>query len=62
MKKRAKKVKNPPQITLGGEVGAEVWKQFILPLLEDAEKSTREIGEALGVSHNTVAIWRRAYL
>ncbi len=61
-KKRTKKAKVPPQITLGGEVGTKVWKQFILPLINDAEKSTREIGELLGVSHNTVAIWRRIYL
>lgn len=61
-KKRARKVKNPPQITLGGEIGAKAWEMFVLPLIKDANKSTREIGELLGVSHNTVAIWRRAYL
>jgi len=56
------KAKHPPQITLGGKVGAKAWKMFVLPLIRDAEKSTREIGEMLGVSHNTVSIWRRAYL
>jgi hypothetical protein len=56
------KAKNPLQITLGGKVGAKAWKMFVLPLIRDAEKSTREIGEMLGVSHNTVSIWRRVYL
>ena len=62
MKKRNPKAKNPPQITLGGKIGAKAWRMFVLPLIRDARKSTREIGEALGVSHNTVSIWRRAYL
>jgi len=62
MKKRRPRAKNPPQITLGGKVGAKAWRLFVLPLIRDAEKSTREIGEILGVSHNTVSIWRRAYL
>jgi len=61
-KKTTKKAKHPPQITLGGEVGAKAWKLFVLPLIEDAELSTRQIAEMLGVSHNTVSIWRRAYL
>jgi hypothetical protein len=61
-KKRKAKVKVPPQITLGGKVALKAWRLFILPLIKDAQKSTREIGELLGVSHNTVAIWRRAYL
>jgi hypothetical protein len=60
--KPKRKAKNPPQITLGGKVGAKAWKMFVLPLIRDAQKSTREIGEILGVSHNTVSIWRRAYL
>jgi hypothetical protein len=62
MKKKRTKAKVPPQITLGGKVGAKAWKIFVLPLIRDAKKSTREIGEALGVSHNTVSIWRRVYL
>jgi len=64
MKKRAKKAKAkaPPQITLGGKVGLKAWRMFVLPLIRDAELSTREIGEMLGVSHNTVSIWRREYL
>jgi hypothetical protein len=62
MKKRKTKAKHPPQITLGGKIGEKAWKMFVLPLIRDAEKSTREIGETLGVSHNTVSIWRRAYL
>jgi hypothetical protein len=49
-------------VTLGGKVGFKAWKLFVLPLIRDAQKSTREIGELLGVSHNTVSIWRRAYL
>jgi hypothetical protein len=61
-KKRTMKAKHPPQITLGGKVGAKAWKMFVLPLIRDAEKSTREIAAMLGVSHNTVSIWRRAYL
>ena len=61
-KKRARKTKAPPQITLGGDIGLKAWKMFVLPLIKDTQKSTREIGELLGVSHNTVAIWRRAYL
>jgi hypothetical protein len=56
------RAKNPPQITLGGKIGAKAWKMFVLPLIRDAKKSTREIGELLGVSHNTVSIWRREYL
>ena len=60
MKKRKSKV--PPQITLGGKVAAKAWKMFVLPLIRDANKSTREVGSMLGVSHNTVSIWRRAYL
>lgn len=62
MKKRKKKSKTPPQVTLGGKIGAKAWKMFVLPLIRDARKSTREIGELLGVSHNTVSIWRREYL
>ena len=62
MKKRTKKVKAPPQITLGGSVGLTVWKKHILPLIRNANKSTREIGELLGVSHMTVNRWRNAYL
>ena len=61
-KKRAKKAKAPPQVTLGGEVGRKAWKIFVLPLIKDADKSTREIAAMLGVSHNTVSLWRRAYL
>jgi hypothetical protein len=60
--KSKRKAKNPPQITLGGNVGAKAWKMFVLPLIRDAEKSTREFGNLLGVPHNTVSIWRRAYL
>lgn len=62
MKKRNPKAKAPPQVTLGGKAGLKAWRMFVLPLIRDAKKSTREIGEALGVSHNTVSIWRRAYL
>jgi hypothetical protein len=64
MKKRKTmaKAKYPPQIILGGLIGAKAWKMFVLPLIRDAKKSTREIGGILGVSHNTVSIWRRAYL
>jgi hypothetical protein len=62
MKKRKAKAKAPPQITLGGKVGLKAWRLFVLPLIRDAKKSTREIGVLLGVSHNTVSIWRRAYL
>jgi transposase-like protein len=58
MKKRKKKVKAPPQITLGGDVGYMVWKRYIVPLLKKEVLSTREIGEMLGVSHMTVARWR----
>ena len=54
--------RSPTQVTLGGKVGAKVWRLFILPLIKDARKSTREIGELLGVSHNTVSIWRRQYI
>ncbi len=63
MKKRksSKKPSAPPQITLGGEIGYKAWKRYVLPLIKDAKRSTRDIGRALGVSHNTVAIWRRAY-
>jgi hypothetical protein len=62
MKKRKTKARNPPQITLGGKVGAKAWRMFVLPLIRNAKLSTREAGELLGVSHNTVSIWRRAYL
>lgn len=55
--KKKKKVKAPPQITLGGDVGRMVWKRYIMPLLKK-NLSTREIAEMLGVSHMTVARWR----
>ena len=61
MKKRKKKAKAPPQITLGGTMGNMVWKRYILPLLKN-DRSTREIGEILGVSAMTVSRWRLAYL
>lgn len=51
----------PPQITLGGDIGRVVWKEYILPLLKK-DISTREIAKLLGVSHMTVARWRRTYL
>ncbi len=62
MRKRRPIEKHPPQITLGGEAGIKAWKMFVLPLIKDARKSTRKVGELLGVSHNTVSIWRRDYL
>ncbi len=61
-KKRAvRKAKAPPQVTLGGEIGLKVWKRYVLPLVKDGEKSTREIANMLGVSHQTVHRWRNAY-
>ena len=62
MRKPRKKATAPPQITLGGKVGLQVWRRHIVPLLKKANLSTREIGEMLGVSHMTVARWRSAYL
>ena len=62
MKKKRTKAKAPPQITLGEKVALKAWKMFVLPLIRDYNKSTREIAAMLGVSHNTVSIWRRAYL
>ncbi len=62
MKKRKKRAKAPPQITLGGQIGLKVWKRYIIPLVRDGRKSTREIGALLGVSHMTVNRWRNAYL
>jgi len=64
VKKRARKpkAKAPPQITLGGKVGLKAWRMFVLPLIRNADLSTRKIAEMLGVSHNTVSIWRREYL
>lgn len=62
MKRKKSVPTSPPQITLGGDVAVKAWKMFVLPLLKDDSKSTREIAELLGVSHNTVSIWRRAYL
>ena len=59
---RKRRAKAPPQITLGGDIGVKAWKRYVLPMIKDAKRSTREIGKALGVSHNTIALWRRAYL
>ena len=61
MTKRKKKVKAPPQITLGGNVGLMVWKRYIVPLLRK-DLSTREIAAMLGVSAMTVSRWRTAYV
>lgn len=62
MRKRKKAGKNPPQITLGGDIGQKVWKRYIVPLLKKSDLSTREIGKTLGVSAMTVSRWRSAYL
>jgi len=60
-KRSSKKPSAPPQITLGGEIGKKVWSKYVLPLIKKQDLSTRDIAAMLGVSHNTVAIWRRAY-
>jgi len=51
----------PPQITLGGKVGKKVWRLFVLPLIRNRKLSTRQVGKDLGVSHMTVARWRKGY-
>lgn len=51
------KRKAPPQITLGGDVGREVWEKYVLPRLKEG-LSTREIAKRLGVSHMTVQRWK----
>jgi transposase-like protein len=51
----------PPQIVLGGLLGKKVWHEVILPILQEG-MPTREAAERLGVSHMTVARWRRDYL
>ena len=62
MKRKAtKKATAPPQITLGGVIGRKVWDKHIMPLVRDTHKSTREVAELLGVSHQTVHRWRSAY-
>jgi len=60
-KRQVRKAKAPPQVTLGGEIGRLVWRRYVLPLIRDTDKSTREIAAMLGVSHQTVHRWRTVY-
>ena len=59
---KKKKIKAPSQLTIGGKVGLKVWNKYVLPMIQNKEMSTRDIGELLGVSHMTVNRWRNAYL
>lgn len=58
MTKKKKKMKAPPQVTLGGDVGLLVWKKYIVPLLRKTDMSTRELAVLLGVSAMTISRWR----
>lgn len=51
-------MKRPAQVTVGGDVGAKVWKEDILPLLR-SDLSGAEIGRRLGVTRMTVSRWRK---
>lgn len=51
--------KAPPQVTLGGKIGAEVWRRYVLPLLKDKALSGAEVARRLGVSRMTVSRWRK---
>lgn len=51
---------HPPQVTLGGHIGALVWKRYVRPLLT-GPLSCREVGALLGVAAMTVSRWRRQY-
>lgn len=58
-KRKARKAKAPPQVTLGGAIGQKVWQKYVLPLIQNDGLSTRDIAGMLGVSHMTAARWRK---
>ncbi len=48
----------PTQIVLGGYLARFIWRAHIKPQLRE-KASSRQLARRLGVSHNTIVIWRR---
>lgn len=53
---------HPKQIILGGVLAGVVWHEYLLPLVANKKLSTRFLAKRLGISHNTVSLWRRAHV